>query len=129
LESYQPLLPSNYLDEWNKCKPLIERAVARQDLFSIDDIECRIRDGIFLLWVGKQSAMITECMEFPQMKIINLLFCGGNYQELEDMIESIEVFAKACGVKRLYGGGRAGWLRKIPKRLNFKSDYVISKDL
>ena len=115
--------------KWKFAKPFIEKAVKRQDLYSIDDIECRIRDGVFLLWVGKKSAMVTECIEFPQMKTMNLLFCGGNYQELESMIPSIVAFAKACGIKRLHGGGRLGWLRKISKELGFKSEYVISKDI
>ena len=120
---------NDWESKWIFAKPYIEKAVERQDLYSIDDIECRIRDGIFLLWVGKKSAMVTECIEFPQMKTMNLLFCGGNYQEIESMIPSIVAFAKACGIKRLHGGGRLGWLRKIPKELGFKSEYVISKDI
>ena len=52
---------------------------------------------------------------------MNLLFCGGKYEELEAMLVSIETFAKAIGIKRLYGGGRKGWLRKI-EHLGFKQE-------
>ena len=121
--------PKSFDDVWEHCKPYIERAVKRQDLYSLEDIECRIRDGIFLLWPGKQSAMVTEFVEFPQMRTMNLLFCGGNYEELEGMMPSIEEYCRICNVKRLHGGGRLGWLRKIPKELGFKSEYIISKDL
>ena len=48
--------------------------------------------------------------------------------ELEQMLPSIEAFAKAAGIKRLYGGGRKGWIRKI-KHLGFETEYLIRKDL
>ena len=58
---------------------------------------------------------------------MNLLFCGGKYEELEEILV-IETFAKAIGIKRLYGGGRKGWLRKL-KRLGFEQEYMIRKEL
>ena len=114
--------------EWARCKPLIEKAVKYQDSYTIDDIEDKIRSGIFHLWPGKRSAYITEFVLYPQVKALNLLFCGGDYKELEQMLPSIEGFAKAAGIKRLYGGGRKGWIRKI-KHLGFKTEYLIRKDL
>jgi len=114
--------------EWARCKPFIEKAVKYQDSYTIDDIEDKIRSGIFHLWPGKRSAYITEFVLYPQVKALNLLFCGGNYKELEQMLPSIEAFAKAAGIKRLYGGGRKGWIRKI-KHLGFETEYLIRKDL
>jgi len=40
----------------------------------------------------------------------------------------IEKFAKKAGIKRLYGGGRKGWIRKT-KPLGFKQEVLLSKDL
>jgi len=114
--------------EWERCKPYIAKAVKHQDSYTIDDIEDKIRGGIFHLWPGKKSAYITEFVMFPQLKAINLLFCGGDYKELEEMLPHIEEFAKKAGIQRLYGGGRKGWIRKI-KHLGFKHDYIVKKDL
>ena len=114
--------------EWDRCKPLLVKAMKYQDTYTIDDIEDKIRNGIALLWPGKKSAMVTELALFPQMKAMNLLFCGGDYEELEEMLPSIEAFAKAAGIKRLYGGGRKGWIRKI-KHLGFETEHLIRKDL
>ncbi len=44
------------------------------------------------------------------------------------MLPSIEAFAKQAGIKRLYGGGRKGWTRKL-KHLGFETEYLIRKDL
>ena len=72
--------------------------------------------------------MITEIIEYPRLKAINLLFCGGDYKELQSMLPSIEQFAKHFGCKRLYGGGRKGWLRKL-KPLGFVQEYMIRKEI
>jgi hypothetical protein len=114
--------------EWDRCKPYIAKAIKYQDSYTIDDVEDKIRHGIFHLWPGKKSAYITEFVIFPQVKAMNLLFCGGDYTELEEMLPSIEEFAKKAGIKRLYGGGRKGWIKKI-KHLGFETEYLIRKEL
>ena len=114
--------------EWNRCKHWIAKAIKHQDSYTLDDIEDKIRHGLFHLWPAERSAMVTEFVVFPQNTALNLLFCGGDYKELEEMLPSIEAFAKAAGCKRLYGGGRKGWLRKL-KHLGFEPEYMIRKHL
>ena len=114
--------------EWIRCKPYIERAAKHQDAYTIDDIEAKIRMGRLLLCPGKESAMITEFLVYPQHNGMNLLFCGGKYEELEEMYKHIAAVAKQMGVKRLYCGGRRGWHRKL-KHLGFEKEYVLRKDL
>tara|TARA_R100000149_G_scaffold66279_1_gene44139 strand:- start:587 stop:991 length:405 start_codon:yes stop_codon:yes gene_type:complete len=114
--------------QWEHCKPYIQKAVKYQDGYTIEDIESKIRQGIFHLWPGKKSAMITEFVIFPQHRALNLLFCGGSFQELKEMLPYIESFARRAKVKRLYGGGRKGWLKKL-KGLGFEQEYMIRKDL
>ena len=80
------------------------------------------------MWPGKESAFITEIVTYPQHKVMNLLFCGGKFEEIEEILTSIETFAKAIGIKRLYGGGRKGWKRKA-KHLGYKQEYMIRKEL
>ena len=109
-------------------KTVYHQVIKHQDSYTIDDIEDKIRHGFFHLWPGKESAFITEIVTYPQHKVMNLLFCGGKYEELEAILASIETFAKAIGIKRLYGGGRKGWLRKL-KRLGFEQEYMIRKEL
>ena len=114
--------------EWPRCKPYIEKAVKYQDSYTIEDIEDKIRQGIFHLWPGKKSAMITEFVIFPQVKAMNLLFCGGDYEELKEMLPYIEEFARRAGIKRLYGGGRKDWTKKLVS-LGFEPEYLIRKEL
>ncbi len=128
LEQSPRLKLYEWQEQWEHAKPFIEKAVAVQDLYTIDDVADKIGDGSFLLWPGTRSAMITEFVDFPQKKICNLLFCGGDYEELEAITNHVEIFAKRMGCSALYGGGRPGWARKI-KHLGWKPEYVIRKDI
>ena len=114
--------------EWERCKPWLEKAMKYQDTYTIDDIEDKIRNGIALLWPGKKSAMVTEIIPFPQMLSMNILVFAGNFKEFEEMLKHIETYAKEAGIKRLYGGGRKGWIRKA-KHLGIKQEVLLSKDL
>jgi len=114
--------------QWDRCKPLLVKAMKYQDTYTIDDIEDKIRHGVALLWPGEKSAMVTELIPFPQMLSMNILVFGGNFKEFEKMLKHIETFAKEAGVKRLYGGGRKGWIRKA-KHLGIKQEVLLSKDL
>ena len=124
----QKAIKESWQEEWIRTKPLIAKAVKHQDAYTIDDIEDKIREGIFLLWASKNAAFVTEFVIFPQHTAMNLLFCGGDYKELEAMLPHIEEYAKQCGVKRLYGGGRKGWTRKL-KHLGFVTEHLIRKEL
>ncbi len=124
----QKAIKKSWKEDWIRCKPYIAKAIKYQDNYTIKDIEDKIEEGIFLLWAGKNSAFVTEFVVFPQNTAMNLLFCGGNYQELEAMLPHIEDYARACGVKKLYLGGRKGWTRKL-KSFGFESEHLIRKDL
>ena len=116
---------------WHNCKKYIADALKYQDLYHIEDVEERIKNGTFLLWPGEKSAYVTEFVFFPRVKAINLLFCGGDYQELEKMLPYIEDFAKKYGCTRFYGGGRKGWIKLLTKRssyMGWQSVYNIRKD-
>lgn len=128
LEQSQQLKLYKWQEQWARSKPYIEKAMKYQDLYTIDDVCSKIEDGSFLLWPGTRSAMVTEFVDFPQKRVCNLIFCGGDYKELKEITDHVEIFAKKMNCTALYGGGRKGWLKKI-KHLGWKSEYVIRKDL
>ena len=128
LEQSPQLKLYKWQEQWERSKPYIEKAMKYQDLYTIDDVCSKIEDGSFLLWPGTRSAMVTEFVDFPQKRVCNLIFCGGDYKELKEITDHVEIFAKKMNCSALYGGGRKGWLKKI-KHLGWRSEYVIRKDL
>lgn len=114
--------------QWDRCKPLIEKAIEYQDSYTINDVEDKIRNGIALLWPGKETAIVTEFVVFPRKKVLHILCIAGNYKEVEEIYKSIENHAREIGIDKITGSGRKGWLRKV-KHLGFKQEYMISKEL
>ena len=114
--------------EFARCQPWIEQSLKYQDNYTINDVRDKIGNGSFHLWPGPKSFMVTELVVFPQNRALNIIFCGGDYQELETMLTTVELFARKLHCKRLYGGGRKGWIRKI-KHLGFEQDYLLKKEL
>ena len=114
--------------EFERLEPHIISALKHQDRYNLSDIKEKIGQGVFHIWPGKDAFYISSFGEFPKYRILNLFLCGGNYEELEEMLKSIEQFAKQWEYKYLYGGGRKGWLRKI-KHLGFEQEYMVKKEL
>ena len=56
----QKAIKESWQEEWIRTKPLIAKAVKHQDAYTIDDIEDKIREGIFLLC----SISTAHCNEF-----------------------------------------------------------------
>ena len=65
--------PEEWEVQWERCKPLIEKAIEYQDSYTIDDVEAKIRNGIALLWQGKETAIVTEFVVFPNKKVLHIL--------------------------------------------------------
>jgi len=114
--------------EWERCKPLIQKAIEYQDFYTIDDIEDKIRSGMAFLWPGQESAIVTEFVLFPKKKILHILCIAGKYKEVEEIYMCIENYARQLEIDKITGSGRKGWLRKV-KHLGFKQEPIISKEL
>ena len=60
--------------EFERCQHWIEKSLEYQDFYTIDDIKDKIKHGMFHIWAGKRSALITELVTFPQAESIKLAF-------------------------------------------------------
>ena len=114
--------------EWDRCKHWIAEAVKHQDFYTIEDIKDKIKVGMFHLWPGKKSAMVTELVTFPQGTSIKLLFCGGDYSELEEMLPSYRNVCKRIRMQTLIWWRKKRMVRKI-KHLGFQEEYMVRKEL
>jgi len=115
---------------WQWCKPLIETCLKYQEEYCIMDIYEGIATGKLMLWPhpNQQSCIVTELVDFPQYRAMNLLFLAGNMSDCEDILEAVTTFARIAECKKIFGGGRKGWQR-YAKRHGFKQEHIISKTL
>lgn len=114
--------------EFDRLEPHIISALKHQDRYNLSDVKEKIRQGLFHIWSGKDAFYVSSFGEFPRYRVLNLFLCGGDYNELEEMLKSIELFAKEHECKYLTGGGRKGWLRKL-QHLGFEQEYMVKKEL
>ena len=114
--------------EFDRLEHHIKRALQHQDMYNLTDIKENIRLGMFHIWGGKNSVIITHFIEYPRYKALNILIGAGDFKELEKMFSSVEHFARHHGCRKIFLGGRKGWLKKIQHH-GFEKLYFIEKEL
>ena len=114
--------------EFDRLDKHIIRALKHQDMYNLSDIKQKIKSGLMYIWPNKDSVIITEFAEYPRYRVLSINLVAGNYKEVIEMLPSLEEFAKQCNCKKIIGGGRIGWKRKL-KPHGFKEMNLLVKEL
>ncbi len=117
--------------EWVRCRPFIEAALARSPGFeTIADVERLIAEGRYQFWPGDAAAAITEVGVYAQRKALTVVHGGGDLDELIDRMEpAMCAYARANGCDLIMGTGRKGWQRVCERRGYRFGWLVMVKDL
>ncbi len=114
---------------WPQAAPMLAKALALQESFSIESVYRGVKDGKFHLWLGDNVALITEIQQFPLERICMVVLCGGRAMESwEEIIDAtITRYARTMGCAAMMIVGRRGWSKVYPE---FHIDgYVMRKSL
>lgn len=96
----------------------------------IEDIAEGISRGQFQLWAGRDSAVVTEIIVYPQLKDLHYFLAGGDLDELRMMRPIIESWGKEIGCSRVSLAGRKGWERTFLKDEGYEPRwFILCKDL
>lgn len=79
-----------------------------------DDVLVRIATQAYQIWDGGTVATVTNLIEMPRFKAINIFLAAGDLEQLHTLTADGEAWAKQQGISRLICGGRSGWLRAFP---------------
>jgi hypothetical protein len=98
-----------------RAEPLINRALAKgSGTHTYEDIAEDVLKGDSQLWMGKNSCMVTQVVQFPQKRRLHIMIGAGKLQEIKDMIENELVpFAKANDCSDMTLIGRKGWKKEL----------------
>ncbi len=116
-------------DDISRCKRWIKNALKLLDTHNFSDIRRGILDGRYILWPAPDGCLVTEFVEYPKMRVLNVFLGGGKVERLIDMRVSIENFARETGCKKLSITGRQGWSKVFEKNGLVKEAVVMSKEL
>lgn len=108
--------------EWKPHRAYMGDAIERTNgTHTEDDVLAMILGGKLKLWSGTNAALVTEFVDYPRLKALNVFLCGAEpnngLDELLPMHTAVEQFAKESGCKRLTAGGREGWHRVLARAL------------
>ena len=95
-----------------------------------DDIAKGVLNQRYQFWYGKNSAIITEIIDYPRLRDLHFFLVGGDMEELRAMRGPIEEWGKENGCSRVSCAGRKGWARSFLKDEGYSVDWVVmSKEL
>ena len=100
---------------WQRAEPYIEAALLHAGgTHTTADILSGIAAGHLHLWIGERCAAVSEILNFPRKRALNLFLAGGDLTELQSLAPGVEAFARAQGcatvmaTARLTTGARKG---------------------
>tara|TARA_R110000796_G_scaffold246478_1_gene371293 strand:+ start:1542 stop:1916 length:375 start_codon:yes stop_codon:yes gene_type:complete len=117
--------------ELHRCREWIEGALKVYDTHDFEDIKEGVLNGRYHLWHGEDACIITEFIEYPKYRVLNVFLGGGDLKRLMIMRKSVEKFGKETGCKKLIGSGRKGWARVFTssKDVDGIYGYMYAKEL
>ncbi len=118
------------MQEWAQCRdamlPAIEMTAGTH---TEDDVLAMLVAGRMKLWRKGASACITEFIQYPQMKVINVFIAGGSLQEIAPLQIEIENYGRKNGCHRAaLLAVREGWTRILGDNVQNGGIYAY-KDL
>lgn len=103
----------------------IEAALAYSNgTHDFESVRDAIIAGTMQLWPAKNSAAVTEIVEYARKTIINVFLAGGDLDEIARNIDAVAAWGKAQGCDSMTMSGRKGWLRVLDKH-GFEPVFVV----
>jgi hypothetical protein len=93
-----------------------------------DDIREGVEQGRFQFWPGVHSAAVTEIIEYPRCRALNIILAGGDVGYLAEMEAGLPVildWARAQGCTSATFSGRKGWERTFLTRTGWVPSLVV----
>ena len=83
------------------------------DAYTLDDILHEIEEGRMQSFAEGESWVVTQIIDFPRKRYLEIVFAIGNLDELKGIYPRLEQFARdnLCDGMRAFG--RQGWMRQF----------------
>lgn len=90
-----------------------------------EDVAQAVKEGRMQAWTRGDSLVVTEVLEFPRAKALNVFLAAGDLDEVLSLIPEMAEFGRqhGCGTMRMQG--RRGWARVLPRLGWQEAKHVI----
>lgn len=83
------------------------------DTYTFEDILHEINEGHMQSFVEGESWVVTQIVDFPRKRYLEIVFAVGNLDELRVIYPLLEQFAGEIQADGLRAFGRPGWMRQF----------------
>lgn len=95
-----------------------------------EDVAAMIAAGEAQFWPGPASVVVTEVIDFPRRRVLNVFLAGGSLLELDAMLPLILDWGRTQGCTAATFTGRRGWARTFLTKQGWQQTLVMfAKDL
>ena len=117
------------MGEFDRCAPWLQAAIDKGwNTHTLDDVRRMVAEGKAHLWPAARGAMVTEVVNFPQRRVMNIFLAGGELDQLLDMEADATRWCKTWGATGAMLHGRKGWEKVLAER-GYRHLYtVLGKD-
>ena len=116
--------------ELERCRDWIQSALdVGHNTHDVEDIEDLVFQGNCQLWAGPDGCVVTNVLEYPNYRALDIWLCGGELEQIMDMLPDIERFAEYINAKRITSCGRPGWLKLLEPHGFSKGLLCVNKDI
>jgi hypothetical protein len=91
---------------------MLEMLHQQGDLYTYSDIMDCIHSGKMQSFVAQDTWVVTQVHEFPQKKVVDIVFVLGDESGLKAIEPRLLEFKERIGADYLSATGRKGWLKK-----------------
>lgn len=95
-------------------KKKLDRALALAGhAYTLEDILHEIHEGRMQSFAEGESWAVTQIVDFPRKRYVEIVFAVGNLTELKEIYPRIEQFGREIQADGLRAFGRPGWMRQF----------------
>jgi len=108
----------------------VEKALDRMgNTHSLPDILALIEDGAMQSFAMGPTWAITQILDFPRKRVLEIFMVVGDFQDLEPLFQALEAYAKAHACDMIRAFGRPGWAKYSRPRGWRDEAHVYIKDV
>ena len=93
---------------------------------TFDDVAAGVAAGTMQLWLGPNSVMVTELVDYPRYRALRFFLAGGRMPELEAMTPGVLDWGREQGCARAEFLGRRGWQRSFLTRSGWRDTQLVA---
>lgn len=97
---------------------------------SIEDVFVGVAQGKYQFWRKGKSVGITEVVDYPRTRQLNIFLAAGNMADMQTTLPEIEEYARQQKCKSITLLGRKGWAKSFLKDEGYAAPaQLLVKDL